>query len=170
MVLWPHITMEWWVWLVFGLLLVAIEVFTPGGFFLLFFGVSALLVGVLAATSFPFASSLPVQILIFLLVSISGLVLFRNALVTRFGRLGRGRGREVDSLMDSVATALEDLAPGAMGKVELRGSTWAARNSGGVPVVRGQRCAVERVDGLTLWVRVAADEYLVSMPRKEPVT
>ena len=160
--------MEWWVWLVLGLLLVAIEVFTPGGFFLLFFGISALLVGALAATNLPFTSSLPIQIVIFLVVSITGLVLFRNALVARFGR--PGRGREVDSLMDSVATALEDLAPGAMGKVELRGSTWAARNSGGVPVVRGQRCTVEHVDGLTLWVRVAADEYLAAMPRKEPVT
>lgn len=159
--------MEWWVWLVFGLLLVAIEVFTPGGFFILFFGIAALSVGTLAATSLPYSTSLPVQIVIFLLISIVGLVLFRNALVARFGRVGRGR--EVDSLLDSVATAIEDLAPGAMGKVELRGSTWAARNSGGVPLARGQRCAVERVDGLTLWVRVAADEYLAAMPRKEPV-
>lgn len=162
--------MEWSAWLVLGLLLVAIEVFTPGGFFLLFFGVSALLVGALAATNLPFTSSLPFQIVIFLAVSITGLILFRNALVARFGRLGRlGRGREVDSLMDSVATALEDLAPGAMGKVELRGSTWAARNSGSVPVTRGQRCTVERIDGLTLWVRVAADEFLAALPRKEPV-
>jgi|SRR5688500_206506 len=160
--------MEWWVWLVFGLLLVAIEVFTPGGFFILFFGIAALSVGALAATSLPYSTSLPVQIVTFLLISIVGLILFRNALVARFGRVGRGR--EVDSLLDSVATAIEDLAPGAMGKVELRGSTWAARNSGGVPVTRGQRCAVERVDGLTLWVRVAADEYLAALPRKEPVT
>ena len=168
MVRWPHIPMEWSAWLVLGLLLVAIEVFTPGGFFLLFFGVSALLVGALAATNLPFTSSLPFQIVIFLAVSITGLILFRNALVARFGR--PGRGREVDSLMDSVATALEDLAPGAMGKVELRGSSWAARNTGSVPVTRGQRCTVERVDGLTLWVRVAADEFLAAMPRKEPVT
>ena len=160
--------MEWWVWLVLGLLLVAIEVFTPGGFFLLFFGIAALLVGGLAATNLPLTASLPFQILVFLVVSVAGLILFRNALLARFGR--HGRGREVDSLLDSVATALEDLSPGAMGKVELRGSTWAARNSGGVPLVRGQRCAVERVDGLTLWVRVAADEYLAALPRKEPVT
>jgi membrane protein implicated in regulation of membrane protease activity len=39
-----------------------------------------------------------------------------------------------------------------VGKVELRGSSWSAR-SARAALARGQRCRVERVDGLTLWVR-----------------
>jgi hypothetical protein len=29
-----------------------------------------------------------------------------------------------------------------------------------VRIARGQRCTVERLDGLTLWVRIGAEEYL----------
>ena len=39
--------MIWWYWILLGLLLAAIELATPGGFFFIFFAVSALLVGVL---------------------------------------------------------------------------------------------------------------------------
>ena len=159
--------MEWWIWLVLGLILIAVELFTPGGFFLLFFGLGAIAAGVLAALiPVPGAASLAFQVLVCLLVSVGGLLLFRNALVARFGR--HGRGRDVDSLSESVAVALESLAPGAIGKVELRGTTWTARNTGGVPLARGQRCTVERVDGLTLWVRVAADEFLAALPARTP--
>ena len=38
----------WWHWLVIGLLLVLVELATPGGFFVIFFGVSAIIVGALA--------------------------------------------------------------------------------------------------------------------------
>jgi inner membrane protein len=35
--------MEWWIWLVGGMLLLLVEIVTPGGFYFLFFGVGALL-------------------------------------------------------------------------------------------------------------------------------
>jgi inner membrane protein len=160
--------MEWWLWLVLGVLLLAVELFTPGGFYLLFFGVGAIVTGALALIGLPPGDSPLIQIAIFIVVSLAGLLLFRNALVARFRR--RGRGGDVDSLSQSAAIVLADIAPGAIGKVELRGANWTARNTGGVPLVRGQRCTVERIDGLTLWVRVAADEYLAALPGKEPVT
>ncbi len=37
--------MIWWYWVVLGLLLTGLELATPGGFFVIFFGVGALLVG-----------------------------------------------------------------------------------------------------------------------------
>ena len=40
--------MAWWVWIVGGVLLCLAEMATPGAFYLLFFGVAALVVGVLA--------------------------------------------------------------------------------------------------------------------------
>jgi len=40
-------TMAWWLWLLVGLALLGIEMITPGGFFTIFFGVAALIVGVL---------------------------------------------------------------------------------------------------------------------------
>ena len=39
----------WWHWLVLGLVLLAAELASAGGFYIIFFGVGALVVGVLAA-------------------------------------------------------------------------------------------------------------------------
>ena len=43
--------MEWWLWLAGGLALVVAELVTPSGFFIIFFGLGALTVGVLARSS-----------------------------------------------------------------------------------------------------------------------
>jgi membrane protein implicated in regulation of membrane protease activity len=47
--------------------------------------------------------------------------------------------------------------PDGYGKVEMRGTSWTARSAGGTFAV-GQRCRVERVDGLTLWIRPEGSE------------
>ena len=39
--------MLWWYWIVLGLALVALELATPGGFFVIFFAIAALAVGAL---------------------------------------------------------------------------------------------------------------------------
>jgi inner membrane protein len=134
---------------------------------LLFFGAGALLTGALVATGL--LNDLVTQVIVFIVASIGGLLGFRRALVARFGH-GRSM-REVDSLVGEVAEALQELPPGGSGKVQLRGAAWDARNSGGVPLALGQRCTVERLDGLTLWVRIAADEYLqATQPAETPAT
>lgn len=38
---------QWWHWLVFGLVLVLAEVATAGGFYIIFFGIGAIVVGLL---------------------------------------------------------------------------------------------------------------------------
>src|SRR5262245_42125262 len=140
--------MVWWLWVLLGLGLLAFEMATPGGFFALFFGVSALVVGVLAGAG---AGGPPwMQWLLFSLVSVVALLTLRRPLQAR---LDPGGGRSVDSLVASTAVALEELAAGGTGKVELRGSAWSARNQGDRALAKGQRCRVEKVDGLTLWVR-----------------
>ena len=53
----------------------------------------------------------------------------------------------------TLATLLEDLPPGAVGKAELRGSGWTVRSVEPKTLAKGARCRVERVEGLTLWIR-----------------
>jgi hypothetical protein len=132
----------------FGLLLVLAEVATAGGFYIIFFGISALVVGVLA--SFGGAGNVAVQLTLFSVLSIGGLLLFRNRLLKWFQT--DPQAPSVDQIVGQVAVVTEDLPPGGMGKVELRGAAWAARNGGGVPLSRGARCRVTRVDGLMLFV------------------
>ncbi len=143
--------MIWWYWAAFGLLLVAIELMTPGGFYFIFFGAAALIVG--ALTLADLSGPEWMQWLLFSVFAIVSLLLFRRPLVQRMR--GGGEGAEpMDSLVGEVATAATQIPPGAVAKVELRGTTWTARNVGAAAIGAGQRCRVQRVDGLTLEIRV----------------
>ena len=51
------------------------------------------------------------------------------------------------------AEVRDEIVPAGWGKAELRGTTWKVRNAGAAPVGPGQACRVEKVDGLTLWIR-----------------
>ena len=138
----------WWHWLVLGLVLVVAEMAAAGGFYIIFFGIGALIVGALA--SFGMAGPVWMQILLFSLISIASLALFRSSLLRQFQP--DPQAPIVDALVGEVAVAVEDVAPGGIGKVELRGSAWSARNEGSVALSRGSRCRVTRVDGLTLHI------------------
>jgi membrane protein implicated in regulation of membrane protease activity len=141
--------MEWWLWVILGFLMMVAELLTPGGFYLLFFGVGAVIVGSLDALGW--AGPAWTQWLLFSLLSVVCLLVFRRPLLARFK--SAAPGKEMDSLIGETAQALEEIAVDSIGKVELRGSAWTARNTGGRPLGRGQRCRVDRVDGLILWVR-----------------
>lgn len=138
----------WWHWLLLGLVLIVAEMAAPGGFYIIFFGVAAVLVGVLAGIGA--GGPLWLQLLLFTLLSIGSLWLFRSRLLTWFQR--DPQAPPIDTLVGEIGTASEDLAPGATGRVELRGSAWTGRNQGTVAIGRGARCRVVRVDGLTLGV------------------
>ena len=138
----------WWHWLVLGLVLVVAEMASAGGFYIIFFGIGALLVGLLAL--FGLGGPGWAQVLLFAGVSVVGLALFRS----RFLRWFQVDPQlpPVDALVGEIGHVSEDLAPGAVGRVELRGSAWSARNASSVPLSRGTRCRVVRVDGLMLFV------------------
>jgi membrane protein implicated in regulation of membrane protease activity len=140
--------MAWWVWVLVGLGLLGFEILTPGGFFVLFFGLAALAVGALARLGL--AGPAWFHWLLFSALSVGSLVLFRRRLVERL-RTPDAAG--VGTLVGDVAILLDDLPPGAVGKAELRGTAWSVRHDGAERLLRGRRCVVERVDGLMLHVR-----------------
>jgi hypothetical protein len=141
-------TILWWHWLVFGLVLALGEVVTPGGFYILFFGLAAIVVGLL--TRVDLAGPTWVQLLLFSVLSVGSLVLFRARLL-RWMQIDP-QLPPVDTLVGEVGTVSATLAPGAVGKVELRGSSWTARNASDAALAVGTRCVVVRVDGLMLLV------------------
>ena len=140
--------MQWWHWLALGLILVALEMAATGGFYVIFFGVAAIAIGALHL--FDLAGPIWFQFLLFALIAIISLVLFRNPLL-RIMKLD-GAGEDVDSMVGETAVPLEDIAPGAVGRAELRGSAWSARNSTNTVLTRGQRCRVVRVDRLMIFL------------------
>ena len=68
--------MTWWVWVIVGVFLCVAEIATPGAFYLLFFGISALLVGFLAWSNL--VDTTWIQILLFSIISIISLIVFRR--------------------------------------------------------------------------------------------
>jgi membrane protein implicated in regulation of membrane protease activity len=132
-----------------GLALLGAETMTPGGFYILFFGLSALLVGTLAGLGLVEADWL--QWLLFSAIAVGSLLVFRGPLLASIKKAPDADGA-VDSMIGETAVPLEALAVGAVGKAELRGTTWTAKNVGSTPLSKGQRGKVTRVEGLTLWV------------------
>ncbi|TMA36121.1 MAG: NfeD family protein [Deltaproteobacteria bacterium] len=142
--------MGWWLWMLLGFALIVCELTTPGGFFFLFFGLGAVAVGALVGLGA--AGPAWLQWLLFSLISIGFLVPLRGRLLRRMAR-GEDAAARVDALVGQVAVVLEDLPPGEVGKAELRGTAWNARNESQQALRRGQRSKVTRVDGLMLWLQ-----------------
>ena len=141
--------MEWWIWVVAGFLLLALELASPGGFYVFFFGCGALAVGLLAALGW--AEPLALQGVLFGGLSVAALVFFRPLIVRRLH--AGGGDAPVDDIAGARARARGAIAADGFGKVELRGTTWNARNIGETPIRPDQTCLVEWVEGLTVWVR-----------------
>lgn len=131
-----------------GLILIALEMAAAGGFYIIFFGIAAVLVGALVLAGV--GGSVWVQLLLFSILSVLSLLFFRSPMM-RLMKMDRD-GVDVDSLVGETAIAKEAIAPGAVGRVELRGTAWTARNRGRAPLSSGARCVVVGVDRLTLFV------------------
>lgn len=140
--------MEWWIWIVLGLVLLLGEMVTPGGFYILFFGVGAIIVGILAG--FNVAGPLWFQVIVFSGFSLITFWLFRRRLVQS---IDRGTPDKVDTLIGETAVVTEEIPSRGIGKAEMRGTSWSAHNISEQSLARGQRCRVERVEGLTIYVR-----------------
>jgi membrane protein implicated in regulation of membrane protease activity len=143
-----------WGWIVVGAALLGAELLIPSDFFLVVLGLAALAVGLVGFVG----PTLPagVQWALFAVLAVVSLVGFRRRVRARFVQTGSDP-RVDDTLAGEVAVAREALAPGAIGKAELRGSVWNARNAGREALAVGQRARVVRVEGLVLHVQAEAE-------------
>ena len=140
--------MTWWLWVGLGLVLGAIELATPGGFFVIFFGVAAVIIGLaeLGGLGLPAWA----QWLAFPILAVIALRIFRRPLLAW---LQPASSSTVDSMVSEIALPVAAIEPGQHGRAELRGSLWAAHNISGTAVNAGQRCRVVAVNGLQLDIR-----------------
>lgn len=141
--------MEWWIWTLIGFFFLALE-FVTTTLHSAFFAAGAFLVAILVA--FHAGGPLWAQLLTFTIFSLATLLLIRPVVVHK---LKLSKTIVVDTMIGERAVALEDIAAAGFGKVEMRGSSWNARNVGPSALVRGQHSTVEKVEGLVLHVRGA---------------
>jgi membrane protein implicated in regulation of membrane protease activity len=140
-------TILWWHWLALGLVLVALEMTTAGGFYMVFFGIAAIGLSVLRAADL--GGPLWSQLILFSVLALGALLL--RSPVLRWLQLDR-RTADVDSLVGDLARPLEAIAPGAVGRAELRGTVWSARNGAARALVAGERCRVVTVEQLLIMI------------------
>lgn len=141
--------MIWWHWMLLGLVLAAIEIATPGGFFVAFFALAALAVGLLELVGLLAADA--VQWALFSALSVASLLFFRKPLV---GWMRRTDGPDaVDSLVGELAIPVASISAGEHGRAELRGALWSVRNVDALGLAAGERSRVVAVRGLELDIR-----------------
>lgn len=142
--------MMWWAWIVFGAVVLGAELFVIDlQFYLVFIGLSAMVVGVLdlAGLSMPYWA----QWLTFGALSLITMLTFRKALYVKLrgGAPGFRENVEGDTFVITM-----DLAPGADGTAQLRGAAWQVRNTGTQTIPAGARARVLRTEGLTIHVEL----------------
>jgi len=143
------VTLGTWNWLIFGIILMALELIAPG-VFLFWLGLAALLVGLL---SFGFQPSWQVQILMF--------AVFATAAVPLWRRLARSNtsadtnspflNKRADALVGRVFTLEKPIVDGA-GTVRIDDTVWRVA---GPDAPAGSRVRIVQADGAKL--TVAAD-------------
>jgi inner membrane protein len=143
------VTLGTWNWLIFGVILMALELHAPG-IFLFWLGLAALLVGLV---SFAFTPSWQVQLLMF--------AVFAAAAVPVWRRLARSNtavsvsnpflNKRADALVGRVFTLEKPIVDGA-GTVRIDDTVWRVA---GPDAPAGSRVRIVQADGASLTVAAA---------------
>jgi membrane protein implicated in regulation of membrane protease activity len=140
-------TVAWWTWIALGIIILLAEAVTPGGFYLLFFGIAGIITGACA----PFIKTLWIEIAMFAALSAVLIAFVRKPLVKRLRK--DTPKADAPEFIGETARALESILPGQEGSVELRGSVWKALNSGEHELPRDAACIINARDGLKFIVK-----------------
>ena len=136
--------MPWWGWLALGAALLGAEMLLATDFWLATVGAAAMALGLALPLVDP--PRVWVQWILF-----AALAVLFNAVVRRRIR-HKPPGLEPELVGES-GIALGSIEPGAQGTVEVRGTTWQARNVGSEPLAARAPVRVTAVRGILLEVR-----------------
>lgn len=140
--------MSWWGWIIFGTLLLGSELLVVDvGFYLVFVGIAAALIGVIdlfGLTLAPWA-----QWLVFAAISAMLMVLFRKKL---YDKLRSNREDYDIGPAGDMIRMEQSLAVGEQSRMSFRGTSWNVINTGNDAIEKGSHVRIESVEGLTLKV------------------
>jgi membrane protein implicated in regulation of membrane protease activity len=141
----------WHIWVIIGLLLWIIEIFTPG-FVAGVFGTACFIVAPFAAADMSFK----IQLLIFGLATAVMSLGVRPLAMKHIYRRGVKVKTNVDALVGEAGIAVEVIDNlSGMGRVKIGGEEWLAVTQDGSPVEAGTKVIVRRVEGCKLVVERA---------------
>ena len=139
--------MNWWIWVIAGLIMRALEIMIPMDFVLVFVGLAGVTTGILAGIG---VISLPwLQWSVFAVLSLFLLLIAKKPLVQHLKLTSRPLGTE---LTEGSVEISEDIAVGASGQGNARGTVWTVENKTDEVLQKGKAYKVTGRDGLTLIV------------------
>jgi len=136
-----------WIWVALVIIFALIEAFTFG-LTTIWFAFAAFVMVFLSFLKIP----LPVQIIIFLLIS-AVLLFFTRPLAVKKFKTGKVK-TNVDSLVGMHALVTRQISEFERGEVKLNGQFWTARSEDGSVIKEGTKCEVARIEGVQAIVRV----------------
>jgi len=137
----------WWIWVALVIVFAVIEVCTLG-LVTVWFAISALVMVFLSFLKIP----LPIQFLIFLIISAVLLVFTRPLAVKKF-KIGREK-TNVDGLIGKHALVIKKIGEFEAGQAKVGGQVWTARSENNAEIAEGTKCEILRIEGVQLIVKL----------------
>lgn len=132
------------VWAILGMALLVAELAT-GSFFLVFFGVAALLVALARLAGL---DHLAAELILFALLGMGGVLVFRRKFMQSF----RGQGGNLGDVNQKLKLD-SDIPAHGTGQVEYQGTVWTAVNESGHDLKKGDTVTIARTQGVRLVVK-----------------
>lgn len=136
------------VWIIGGLIIAALEMIVPG-FVIIWFGVAAVVTGILAL----FVRNTYVQLGTFAVMS--GLLVFLAQWISRRITRPEPEPAGANRMPGAVGVVVQKIVPGEVGRVKVTGEEWRAEAN--VALAPGRRIRVLRVEGTRLIVEPAGE-------------
>ncbi len=131
-----------WVWFGLAVIFAAIEAFTLT-LCTIWFAAAAILMAFLAFTPIPLLA----QILIFLIISIILLILFRKTALNYIN--SKKQATNVDALCGKTALVVKDIKKFEKGEIKINGVIWNAACKNSEELTKDSECRIIHIEGTT---------------------
>lgn len=142
---------NWYYWMILGVVLVVFEIFTPG-FFIAVIGFAAILTGILAL----FVQSFIVQVVFFGICVTLFLIFLRPVLIKVMYKSSDAKPSNADAMVGRHLTVTETIDnKRGVGYVKYYADSMPARSENGDEIAAGEEVVVTRMDGIKAIVKKA---------------
>lgn len=140
--------MIWHYWIIFGIVLMILEIFTPG-FLLASFGFGAFSSSIVAYFGFEFKW----QLLVFSIITLSIFFGIRPIYKRYFERFDDQRKTGVDALIGKTCKVTESIVNSDnVGRIQVGGENWKALSEDGQDIEQDELVIITKIEGATAYV------------------
>lgn len=138
----------WHIWIIAALLLFIVEIFTSG------FAIVCLSIGALCgALASVFSEDFKIQLLCFAIGTLIAFMAVRPLLLKCFRKKKNDTPTNAEGLIGKTVTVCESIDTNDGGRVQIDGDNWKAVSEDGMPIEKGEKAVVTKIDSIVLTVK-----------------